>query len=62
MTRVEELEEKRERLIHSKPVSFGIGSSLNGGEMKRKELEVLRLEILEAKLDLLLEKLAKVDF
>ena len=64
MTKIEELEAKRERLIHRKPVYYGIGSSLNlkAGEDKRKELEVIRLEILEAKLDLLLEKLGKVDF
>jgi hypothetical protein len=64
MTRIEELEAKRERLIHRKPPNFGIGSSMNMrvGEDRRKELEMIRLEILEAKLDLLLEKLAKVDF
>jgi hypothetical protein len=36
--------------------------NLRAGEDRRRELEILRLEILEAKLDLLLEKLAKVDF
>lgn len=64
MTRIEELEAKRDRLKHSKLPNFGIGSTMNlrAGEDRRRELEILRLEILEAKLDLLLEKLAKVDF
>jgi hypothetical protein len=64
MTRIEELEAKRERLRNSKLPNFGIGSYMNlrAGEDRQKELEILRLEILEAKVDMLLEKLAKVDF
>jgi len=61
MTRLEELEAMRHRMKTEKPQSCGIGGP-NVGEWRRKEIAVLNLEILEAKVDLLLEKLAKVDF
>lgn len=61
MTRIEELEARRHHLRTSKVESCGIGGPDMFGS-RRKEIELLNLEILEAKVDTLLEKLAKVDF